>query len=285
MARAVTLADIEAIEHACRADALLVEDRVALIVVDPLMAYLPTDSDAHVDQDVRAVLGGLAAVAARTGAAIVAVRHLAKRPGGPAIYRGGGSIGIIAAARSALVVGADPTDPTGERRVLAATKCNLAARPASLAYRIEAPDGVPRIAWMGELAVGADALLAPPEAGDEGGALGEAVEWLRSALASGEPIAASDLHARAAAEQIAERTLRRAARALGIANERTGYPARATWRLPQSGQSGQGAQPGRTDGEASIATRNPQPCRRPGQDPQSGQPERATEVAGLDVPP
>ena len=69
----------------------------------------------------------LALVAARTGACIVIVRHLNKMSGPAALYRGGGSIGIIGAARMGLLVGRDPDNP--EQRVLAFTKSNLARAP------------------------------------------------------------------------------------------------------------------------------------------------------------
>src|SRR4051812_39128797 len=41
--------------------------------------------------------------------------HLNKSPGGNALYRVGGSIGLVGAARSLLAFGRDPDDPDGER--------------------------------------------------------------------------------------------------------------------------------------------------------------------------
>ena len=54
------------------------------------------------------------------------------------MYRGGGSIGLIGAARSGLLVGTDPNDDSGSRRVLAHVKGNLAAPVPSLAFVLEA---------------------------------------------------------------------------------------------------------------------------------------------------
>ena len=87
------------------------------------------------DQDVRRALTPLKRMAERTGAAVVLVRHLNKTPGGNPLYRGGGSIGIIGAARSGMVVGKHPDDE--ELRVLAGQKNNLSLSPESLAYGIE----------------------------------------------------------------------------------------------------------------------------------------------------
>src|SRR5205807_2386168 len=80
----------------------IVERGIVLVVVDPLTAYLPSEIDAHKDQDVRRCLHRLKLIAQRTGVAILVIRHLNKLTGGPSLYRGGGSIGIVGAARSAL---------------------------------------------------------------------------------------------------------------------------------------------------------------------------------------
>src|SRR5918997_427133 len=79
----------------------------ALVVIDPLMAFLTGKTDSHKDQDIRRGLAPLAALAERKGAAVLLVRHLNKSAGGNALYRGGGSIGIIGAARAGLVVAPD----------------------------------------------------------------------------------------------------------------------------------------------------------------------------------
>ena len=75
--------------------------------------------NSHRDQDVRRALAPLAKLAEDTGAAVLIVRHLNKSSGGNPLYRGG-SIGIIGAARSALLVASHPEDES--RRVLATLK-------------------------------------------------------------------------------------------------------------------------------------------------------------------
>src|SRR5215207_5203867 len=101
-----------------------------LVIIDPLMAFFGADIDSYKDQNVRRALAALASLGERTGAAIVIVRHLNKSGGKTPIYRGGGSIGIIGAARSGMMVGEDPDDEN--RRVLAPAKSNLAAPAPSL---------------------------------------------------------------------------------------------------------------------------------------------------------
>jgi putative DNA primase/helicase len=95
----------------------------ALVVVDPVMAFLSGNVNSNRDQDVRRALTPLKRMAERTGAAVVLVCHLNKTPGGNPLYRGGDSIGIIGAARSGMVVGKHPDD--AEIRVVAGQKNNL----------------------------------------------------------------------------------------------------------------------------------------------------------------
>ncbi len=141
----------------------------ALLVIDPLMAYLGADTNAHRDQDVRRALAALAALAERTGVAVVLIRHLNKAQSAHALYRGGGSIGIIGAARCGLLLAADPDDP--ERRVLAPTKANLARPPVTPVFRLAPVPGtdVARVAWLGETAHTAANLLAQPADEEERG--------------------------------------------------------------------------------------------------------------------
>lgn len=153
------LGDIAAIEAAIWAH------DVRLVIVDVLMAFLPRGVDSHKDQDVRAVLRRLKDLAESTGAAILLLRHLNKGAGGSALYRGGGSIGIVGAARMGYLAVKDPDDPA--RVILAATKCNVAELPTSLAYRLVGTDnGAARIEWIEETEHTADELTGQRGLGD-----------------------------------------------------------------------------------------------------------------------
>src|ERR1043166_181412 len=101
-----------------------------------LFAYLPNRTNTYRDQDVRRALAPLAEMAERTGVAVICIRHLSKTPGGNALYRGGGAIGIIGGPRAGLLVAKDPDDPS--LIVLAQPKSNLGPPMPSLTYRIEA---------------------------------------------------------------------------------------------------------------------------------------------------
>lgn len=202
-----------------RLETAIVAHRATLVVVDVLMAFLDGAINAHRDQDVRGALAQLAAMAERTGAAILVLRHLNKSAGGPAIYRGGGSIGIVGAARSALVVGIDPQDES--RCILAVTKANLARLAPSLAYRIVDASGTGRIFWEGATDHTAAQLLAMPTTPDERTAVDDAQDVL-SEILSGGPVGAKEVRAEARSAGIADRTLDRAKQALGVTVARVG---------------------------------------------------------------
>lgn len=208
-----------------RLEQIVVAKRDALVIVDPIMAFLDSETDAHRDQDMRAVLRVLAATAARTGAAIVVVRHL-RKGAGSALYRGAGTIGIIGAARSALLVAADPDDPA--QRVLAASKCNLAPLAQSLRWRLVDHGGVARVEWLGIAdGVTADALASMPDpvSRDEGASdLDRAIRALREVLADGPVPTKQAMVAAAELAGCSPRTIERARQRLGVEAVRVRTP-------------------------------------------------------------
>lgn len=156
--------------------ALVRSTGAVLVIVDVLMAYLDGAVNSYRDQDVRRALAPLVQLAGEEGCAVVVLRHLTKSPGGSAVYRGGGSIGIVGAARTACIIGLDPgddeEDPNRRRRVLAIAKSNLAPLAPSLAYRIvpaELAGGITvgRIEWLGTSDHRADELVQPSSPRDE----------------------------------------------------------------------------------------------------------------------
>ena len=191
-----------------------------LVVIDPLMAFLPGEVNSHRDQDVRRALAPLARLAERTGAAIVVIRHLNKATGGNALYRGGGSIGIVGAARSGLLIAKHPEDDS--RRVLASIKSNLAAPAPSLVFGLSSTQsGAVRVDWKGESSLDAAALLSAPTDHEERSTAQAAQEFLRDVLSDG-PEAVADIRAQANEAGLYWRTVERAKAALGIRATREG---------------------------------------------------------------
>src|SRR5262245_33216857 len=230
--RPPTIGDLGALDYAIGKVA------AKLVIIDPLMAFLPPGVNPYHDHEIRRALAPLAALAERTGVCIVCVRHLTKSGGANPLYRGGGSIGIIGAARSGLLTAVDPDDPTGTTRILAVTKANLSALAPSLKYRLGVNDaGVVRVEWLGTSPRSAADLLAAADPSART-ARDDAIDFLRAALAKGAG-AARDLRREAEDQDITEITLRRARTKLGVQTERTGFGPGSvvTWRLPAAGVS------------------------------------------------
>lgn len=236
--------DLPAIEEAIRAT------NAQLVIIDPLNAYLGADTHSHRDDSIRRVLSPLSALAERTRTAVIGLRHWTKGAGGKALYKGLGSIGFTAAARSVIAFARDPDDPQGKRFVMAVSKTNLAHSPISLVYSIESqdvPDGnggiitSSRIAWHGESRHSADDLCREVEEEGERTAIEEAVEFLRVELTDG-PLPASEVFRRAKEAGLSDRTLKRAKKHAGVTSKRHGKPGESgggwLWELSAHNSGG-----------------------------------------------
>ncbi len=181
-----------------------------LVTIDPINAY-PGIVDSYKDSDVRKVLAPLIALIDRYRCALVWVAHLSKASERKALYRHGGSIGFVGAARLALIVGDHPDDPAW--RVIAHLKNNLAPDGTSLTYQIA--DG--RVVWGEPVRFGADDILEPTSLQDveDGGAAVELIATLREEHPDG-LIDTRDANARAELLGIPRRTLQYAARKTGL---------------------------------------------------------------------
>jgi hypothetical protein len=161
----------------------------------------------------------------------VVVRHLTKAAGGNALYRGGGSIGIVGAARCALLVAKHPEDEN--LRVVASVKSNLGPPASSLAFTLsQAANGAVGVEWKGVTSLSAAALLAAPVDPEERSALDEAKEFLCDVLGDG-PRWSKAVTKEAREARISEITLKRAKSELGVRSEKEAEGS-WSWRLPES---------------------------------------------------
>ncbi|NOU09375.1 MAG: AAA family ATPase [Nitrospira sp.] len=220
-----------------------------LLLVDPLVAHLPTELNSWRDQDIRVALSAMARLAEELGAAVIFLCHLNKNSNVPnPLYRIGSSIGIPAAARSILWAAPDPLDPTNEyAHVLLHLKCNVAEKAPTLRYGTEShvlSGGIKtsQILWAGEApAIKADDLMQPPHENQKHlSALAEAKQWLEGVVGAGGREAAFILK-EAVKVGISERTLNRAKKDLGIKPQFNGKDHLWMWVLPakEEGPSGQ----------------------------------------------
>jgi gas vesicle protein len=214
--------DLPAIEAAIR------DVNAKFLVLDPLVATLDAETNSYRDQDIRRALAPVAALADRTGAAVNGIRHLTKGSGQNPKYRGGGSIGIIGAARAAFLF----ADAPGEEgvHVMAPVKGNLWRRkPDALEYTIEEKDGQPVIAWRGKSNHSAQSLLAQPESSEESNALADAKNFVREFLKDG-PHNAKEVKQEARRAGVSNRTLYRAKAAMGIMSRKSGIGDGQHWQ-------------------------------------------------------
>lgn len=200
--------DIAALEQA------IIEHDAALVIIDPVMSYLDPDVDSHKDQSVRTALMPLAAMCQRTGVAVLLLRHLNKDSSKSALYRGGGSIAFAGVARLVLLAAKDPDEP--DNYVLARTKGNLGRPPRALCYSIAAgPSDSGMVLWGGTSEHTADSLLAPQKPGPKPDTLEQAKTYIRDLLTAG-PKTRKEVLAAGARVNLNEKTMQRAATALGL---------------------------------------------------------------------
>lgn len=153
-----------------------------LVIVDPISAYLG-GTDSHSNAEVRGLLSPLTALAAKHSVAVLAITHL-RKSAGAAIYRAMGSLAFAAAARSVWGITKDQENES--RRLFIPVKQNLAAENGGLAYQIEAPDGVAKIAWgPGTITIDAETAMGGFDSREDRSERREAEEWLREFLTDG----------------------------------------------------------------------------------------------------
>jgi hypothetical protein len=207
---------------------LIRETNADLLVIDPLMAFLPPKVAANLDQCVRTALTPLAALAERTDCGVLMVRHLRKGASDKAIRRGQGSMGIVGAARTGWLAGPHPADPT--LRILAVTKTNITDPPPSLGYRIaRGPTDLPVVEWTGVVDLSADVVGGKPPRPPAGlKPRDRAGMWLHAELRNG-PRRATELFTAAAEAGIPEKTLKRAKEMMQVQSHQVRQKGRAEW--------------------------------------------------------
>jgi DNA repair protein RadA/Sms len=130
-----------------------------LFVIDPLQAFLGAKIDMHRANEVRPILSKIGAVAERTGCAIVIIGHMNKG-GGKGLYRSLGTIDIVAAARSVLLLGKDPND--SDIRAVVPIKASLAPEGIAVSFSV----GEDGFSWIGECDLTATDLLSEVSVGE-----------------------------------------------------------------------------------------------------------------------
>lgn len=208
---------------------------VKLVIIDPIAAYLSEKINSNNDAQVRRAMAPLADLAEEMRVAVVLVRHLNKDGSLRALYRGGGSIGFTASARSVIVVAPHPEQE--EVYVLARVKLNLGRAISPVTYRIveDSKYDVPRIEWGEQIRMDVETLMHGEDARRDAPARKEAERFLNEVLRDG-PVNARKVKKAASDAGVSLKSLRSAKKSLHVKSaairDEGGEIKEWEWRLP-----------------------------------------------------
>jgi len=217
--------DIKKIEEAIRE----LKD-CKLLVIDPITAYLG-NVDSYKNSAVRQLLATITDLAQKHKIAVVLVSHLNKSNSQQnAVNRISGSLGFVAAARSAWLVGCDPTN--SEARLFVPIKNNIGNDKTGLRFEIRG-EKQPSLHWDDDVIfTTADELQSQSYDKTEPSPIDTAKEWLHHILSKG-PIGAIEIKEMIENTKFSQRTIERAKKELGIKSKKSGYDGIWLWELPE----------------------------------------------------
>jgi hypothetical protein len=207
----------------------------ALVIIDPLLIYFSQGINANIDQDVSTAMRPLKDVLERTNTAAVMLRHLTKAEAKEAVYRGGGSIGIIGRARFGMIAAKDPDEEGAV--VVASSKCNIGQEPPSLRYRLQGVEGtdVARVIWDEDSSrhwTANDLMEAAGGSVEDREERSEVEEWLAGLLANG-PVPSVDIWRDAKKSMYSRNAVFKAKSTAGIKAVKNDYTGGWSWQLPR----------------------------------------------------
>jgi hypothetical protein len=199
---------------------------VRLIIIDPLSAHCGA-TDTHVDAKVRRVLGPLANLARKYEIAIVGISHLNKSQQKEILYKPGGSIAFVAAARSIMLVTYNPKDQ--ESRIFHIIKSNLTANKFGLVFKIQNDN---LLFEPDEVSLSAEELLAAISSKRESPATNRAVTWLTEYFRqAGGPVRSKVAEEDAKKAGISKYAFNRACSILGGKRRKVGNDENGYWEM------------------------------------------------------
>lgn len=197
-----------------------------LLILDPLSSYIG-DCQINAANEVRPRFNNLIRIAKETGCAIVIINHLNKMFGTKAIYRTPGSIDIVGAVRSSLLIGRSRDNE--DERVMVQQKANLAPTGAAIVFSVD-ENGV---GFLRKTEQTADELLAcfAKRTGRPKGKIETAVQLLSELLSDGLEHEAAECEAKLHEANISSSTAKKAKAILGVVSSKRRFGW--FWSLPQ----------------------------------------------------
>ena len=224
--RMFTLEDVDVLESTIAAD-----PDIELVVIDPVGDYLGGRTDAHRDNEVRAVLVPIQRLAEKFGVAVLVIAHPKKGRAEHADDLALGSRAFTGLARAVWHLRTDSDDES--RRLLVAGKNNVGPAQTGLAFSIEGEGQRGAIAWEDDpVELSANQLLAKEAGqGTASTALDECKYWLQDLLGAG-PVLRNEVMERGKAASFSEKTIQKAGTALAVVKSNSGYQGQWVWYLP-----------------------------------------------------
>lgn len=179
-----------------------------LVVIDPIQAYLGSDSDLQIAGRARKLMHRLSLWASTYDCAVVLIGHLNKKEGSKGLYRSLGSIDVVAAARSVLQVERDPEDT--DVRVVTQIKNSLGPSDAVIRFEIRPQTG---FSWISVDTVPLIEKKAEPPAFDT--KMEKAAYLIKETLAQGD-VPSNEMYEKLEAEGISHRTAEDTRKSMGI---------------------------------------------------------------------
>ncbi len=189
--------------------------KARMLVLDPIQAFIPQNTDMQNASSMRSVMRNLADIAERYACAIILVGHMSKTSGMKNLYRGLGSIDIAAIARSVLMIERDLGCP--EMRYMFPVKSSLAPEGSSIGFLFDADTG---FHWLGKCTRTQACIEESPDSGKK-----EKVTTLLKMLLASEDKSSVELLAQFEKLGISRRTVYAAKKDLRV----KAYQKQRTW--------------------------------------------------------
>lgn len=184
---------------------------IRLLILDPVQAFLCLEAE---QASVRKKMTALSKAAENTGCAIVMIGHMNKNENGKDLYRGLGSIDVVAAARSVLTV--ERVGAGSSARVIRHIKSSLAAAGCDFGFEIT-DDG--NIEWIGPIEKEKEDIAL--QSAKRSGAKYEMAKELLLKWLSGDDLPFSEIMGRFKDAGISQRTVSDAKKDIGIKSIKT----------------------------------------------------------------
>ena len=186
----------------------IIEFRPKLVVIDPIQAYIGSDSDLQKAGRARKLMHRLGMWASTYDCAIVLIGHLNKKEGSKDLYRSIGSIDIVAAARSVLQVERDSEDR--DIRLVHQIKNSLAPSDGEIRFEIRPGSGFRWLECMG--AHSAVETQEPPVFNSK---MEKAAYLIKQLLADGD-MSSKEIYEKLSEQGIGHRTAEDTKKAIGV---------------------------------------------------------------------